>query len=255
MNPIRFSAVAVALIAAVAAIGTAQANPRVGGGVYVPQVSAPRGGVPMNYGNPGAAAAGSAVTAGRDAASAGNPGGKLGLIVPSIGSGMPNVAKNGGEVTDAMVAAQQTKVDSISWRVEDLYDSMFNSPYMPSGELARAANHEQLMAGNAEGAQSEYQQAKEKYLNDPTPENEALRNAAEKELIKADKEADTAKARVKELSNQIEAAKKAGMPTYNALKNQAEKEQAKLKEMKIKNAQAQGSNTAVNNIVDNLLSP
>ena len=45
------------------------------------------------------------------------------------------------------------------------------------------------------------------------------------------------------------------MPTYNALKNQAEKEQAKLKEMKIKNAQAQGSSTAVNNIVDNLLSP
>jgi hypothetical protein len=82
----------IAMLATAATISTASANPRMGGGVYVPQVNAPRGGVSINHGNPGAgaaaAAAQSAVNAARGAGTGAMPFG------PSVG-GIENAPRSG----------------------------------------------------------------------------------------------------------------------------------------------------------------
>ena len=87
---IRLHYLTIAMLATAATIGTANANPRPGGGVYVPPVNVPRGGAPIiNTGRPaGTDAARGAVDAARGAGTGGP------VFGPTVG-GIDNAQRTG----------------------------------------------------------------------------------------------------------------------------------------------------------------
>jgi hypothetical protein len=81
----------IAMLATAATISTASANPRMGGGVYVPQVNVPRGG---NPGAGAAGAAGAAAGATQSAVNAARSGTGAAVFGPTVG-GIDNAQRTG----------------------------------------------------------------------------------------------------------------------------------------------------------------
>ena len=97
-----------------------------------------------------------------------------------------------------------------------------------------------------------HQEMRDRYLSDPTAENDALVKTAEQAILAAEKQLDVMRAKYDEALKRTELARKQAQARYDQMWNQYQKEADKLNALKVKHAQIQ---PAVDTILDNLLSP
>ena len=99
----RMRHLTIAMLATATTIGTANANPRMGGGVYVPQVNVPRGGVPMNHGSP------AGIDAARSAVDAARAGTGAAVFGPTVG-GIDNAPRYGNTAPGPLTTSINTSL-------------------------------------------------------------------------------------------------------------------------------------------------
>jgi hypothetical protein len=245
MNSIRFSSVAVALLAGMFAAGTADATmPGSRPSVSVPPSISVRPTVPQpRVDVPRGVKGGKGASGDADASDKGRTGGT------PPGAGAASVSGIAAEIT-----AQQAVVDSAYKAYQDVLDK--RTAYSQDSPLTKAEDAYRKASAHLRDVKSEYEKMRKKYFDDPTAANDALVKAAEQLVIAAQKQADVTAAKVDEARQSTNAVLDQLWKIYMQKFAQFQKEQAKLDALKTKLAQAQAGNAhAIDVAVTLMLSP